>query len=92
MTMINSLMTRFWADDCGAVLTTEYLLLGSIMTLGAATGLNAMKDATVKECENYAQSVSTLSQSYTVPSQSSCGASKPGSSYIDIQQSARATP
>jgi len=79
MKTINTLLRRLWNDDDGAVITTEYLMLGSALALGSATGLNAIKDATVAECQDYAKSVRGMNQSYSVPGQSACGASCGGS-------------
>jgi Flp pilus assembly pilin Flp len=36
---------RLWADDAGSVIATEYVLLASVVTFGAAAGLVEIRDA-----------------------------------------------
>ena len=51
------LLNRLWADNCGAVLTLEYLTLGSVVAMGSAAGLASMKDAMVDECKEFGRAV-----------------------------------
>lgn len=57
------MLKALWADDVGAILTTEYLLLGSIVTLGSAAGLNELRDQTVQECRAFGTDVQAVTQS-----------------------------
>jgi hypothetical protein len=60
-------MTRLmnlWADDCGAVLTLEYLALGGLAAARCAAGLDSMRDSVVDECEEFGHYVRETNQSY----------------------------
>lgn len=79
---MRELICRFWADDVGSVLTTEYLLLGSIISFGAAAGLQAVADGINHQAREYSAAVASITTSYQAPAQRSCGASKAGSHYV----------
>jgi hypothetical protein len=64
MLTLRALMTKLWKDDAGSILATEYLMLGSIVALGGATGLNSLRDATAHEAAEYANSVRAVTQTY----------------------------
>lgn len=51
------LLKALWADETGAVLATEYLTLGSIVALGSAAGLTAVKDSMVEEYKDFGNSI-----------------------------------
>jgi hypothetical protein len=61
------LLNRLWADDCGAVLTLEYLTLGSVVAMGSAAGLASMKDAMVDECKEFGRAVHETNAAYRAP-------------------------
>lgn len=60
--MFVNLMRKFWADECGAVIATEYLMLGSIVAVGGTTGLVSMRDAMNAECQEFGNSVREIRQ------------------------------
>jgi len=64
--MFKSLITRFWADEAGAVIATEYLMLGSIVAAGSTTGLVSMRDAVVSEYQEFGDSVKDIRKAYGV--------------------------
>src|SRR5262245_5371805 len=37
--MLRNLLVNLWADESGAVIATEYLMLGSVVALGSAVGM-----------------------------------------------------
>ena len=79
VSVVRRLLARLWADDCGEVVATEYLALGSVLALGGVGGLVAMRDATVGEMQEYGNSVRQLRQHYPVPSYQDEAPSRPGS-------------
>jgi predicted amino acid-binding ACT domain protein len=52
-----SIMRQLWIDDCGAVLTAEYLTLGSVVALGSAAGLSNIKQEMNDECREFGKSL-----------------------------------
>jgi hypothetical protein len=65
------LLDRLWADDCGAVLTLEYLTLGSIVGLGGAVGLTSLKDTMNEEYREYGASVRDVTRAHRAPADDS---------------------
>lgn len=63
--MLRSLLTRFWEDENGAVVALEYLMLGSIVAVGSATGMVAMRDSVVTEYQEFGQSIRDVRQTYS---------------------------
>jgi len=64
MRTLMNLCGKLWADDSGSVIASEYLMLGSVVTLGGAAGLTAMRDATNQEMREYGQAIHTVSRAY----------------------------
>jgi hypothetical protein len=51
---------RLWQDDAGTLLTSEYLILGTLLTLGIVVGVSATRDTLVSEYEDYAAAIMGL--------------------------------
>ena len=84
---LNSLLVKLWHDDGGAVLSTEYMMLGTIVALGGASGLSALSDATNAEMREFGQAVRSVRQSYHVPTMQTKMAYKAGSAAVDTAPS-----
>jgi Flp pilus assembly pilin Flp len=80
---MKSLLTRFWKDDCGAVISIEYLFFVTIVVLGAIVGLAALRDAIVTELTELGNAILALSQGYTVSGISGSSGSVDGTGTID---------
>ncbi|MCA9222391.1 MAG: hypothetical protein KDA71_18820 [Planctomycetales bacterium] len=52
--------TCLWRDEFGSLLTSEYLILGTILTLGMIVGINAAQTSLVSELEDYAAAIYAL--------------------------------
>lgn len=63
--MFRKLFAELWRDESGAVIATEYLMLGSIVSLGGATGMVAMRDAVGDEYKELGQGVREIRQANT---------------------------
>jgi|SRR5215471_20468441 len=81
--MLRSLFVRLWKDESGAVIATEYLMLGSIVALGSAGGMAAMRDSVVDEYKEFGQGVREARQSYAVPTHRGSAAKTGGSAVTD---------
>jgi hypothetical protein len=84
---VKELLRRFWRDDAGAVVSTEYLMLGSVVVLGGVGGMATLRDATVNEMAEFGKSVRSVRQSYSVAPQQSPVTAKDGTK-ADEDQSA----
>ena len=51
---------RLWTDESGSLLSSEYLILGTILTLGLVVGINAARMAIHSEMEDYAAALEGL--------------------------------
>ena len=56
---------RIWTEDEG-VLTFEWVLLVTLLTIGVVSGLAAARDAVIDELGDVAQAMMALDQSYTI--------------------------
>jgi hypothetical protein len=68
---MKSMFNRFLRSEEGFILSTEAVLVGTIMVLGLIVGITEVRNAVVQELGDYAQAVSWLSQDYAYTSVSS---------------------
>lgn len=59
---LRELLKRFWHDDAGGIISTEYFLLGSIVVMGSTAGMTALRDATVSEMKSLGNSIHAVGQ------------------------------
>lgn len=81
--MLADVLVKFWNDECGAVLSTEYLMLGTVVAVGGASGMAAMRDSVSDEFREYGQSVREVRQAYNVNTRSGGGAQARGTAVSD---------
>ena len=65
---MKSMFNRFLRSEEGFILSTEAVLVGTIMVLGLIVGITEVRNAVVQELGDYAQAVSWLSQDYAYTS------------------------
>ncbi len=78
------MLSQLWRDENGAVITTELVLVLTIMVIGAMTGLVSLRDAIVTELADVADAIATLDQSYVIPGVTSQFAATAGTEFIDL--------
>ena len=59
------LANRLWHDQAGFVITTELVLLSSVVVIGLVTGLTCLRNAVTEELSDVACTISSLDQSYS---------------------------
>jgi hypothetical protein len=59
------LFLRLWHDDCAALLSTEWILIATIMVIGLIPALVALREGTIDELVDIAHSLTGLDQSYS---------------------------
>ena len=62
---MKTMLKRIWMEDEG-VLTFEWVLLVTLLTVGVVGGVAAARDAIIDELGDVAQAMLALDQSYTV--------------------------
>ncbi|MCL4200857.1 MAG: hypothetical protein KJ000_00080 [Pirellulaceae bacterium] len=58
------MLQQLWKDDAGFVITTELLLIVTILVIGLIVGMVAVRDAVVQELGDVAAAIGALDQSY----------------------------
>ena len=56
---------RLWRDEAGFVVSTELVLIATILVIGMITGLVTVRDAVVTELADVADAISEVDQSYS---------------------------
>ena len=80
------MLTKFWVDDNGAIISAELVLLMTIVVIGLITGMVALRNMIVTELADVGAAIGALNQSYSF-SGTAIGTSSPcntaGSSWAD---------
>jgi hypothetical protein len=79
--MVQNLLLKLWRDDAGALLTTEWLMVATILIVGVITGFIAVRQAVLARAFDLASPALGGGQSYTFTGQANCAASTGGSSF-----------
>ena len=53
-------LKALWRDECGGLLSAEYVLLGTLLTLGVIVGLSAVRNAIVQELADLAAAICAI--------------------------------
>lgn len=83
------LLTNFWQDEAGLVMSAELVMLGTVGVIGATVGLSAASTAINDEMVEFSHAIRSLDQSYEVQGHTSCRAWTASSSYHqqDVEKS-----
>ena len=60
-----NMLSRFWNDEAGFVVSSELVLIGTILVLGVVVGLATVRDQVVQELGDLALAISNINQSYS---------------------------
>lgn len=77
-----TLWRRFWRDECGAVISAEMVLIGTVAILGTTVGLKTLSQSINAELTDVARAIRSLDQSYCYCGFSSCRAWTAGSCFM----------
>ncbi|MHB8901759.1 MAG: hypothetical protein ACYC6Y_23635 [Thermoguttaceae bacterium] len=85
------LLKQIWRDQRGFVVSTDLILIATIVILGTLVGLATFRDQVVQEFGDLAMAISRLNQSYTYtgcnyddPLGTDTWAEVAGSTYVDL--------
>lgn len=62
---MKNVLSRMWKEEDG-VLSFEWVLLVTLLTIGIVSGISAARDAIIDELGDVAQAMLALDQSYTI--------------------------
>ncbi|MCS7015851.1 MAG: hypothetical protein RMJ19_10485 [Gemmatales bacterium] len=80
---MRTLLARLYHDDCGALLSFEWILLATILVLAMIVGLKSVQQAVLNEFEDVANAIGALNQTYQYGGAKGCCASTGGSRFKD---------
>ena len=60
------IIRRLWIEEDGYILSTELVLVGSLLVVGIIGGMTTMRDSLVGEMSDLSASVSSMDQSFSV--------------------------
>ena len=63
---MRKMMRKVWNDDQGALISTEYLFVATILVIGMVVGLTNVRDAVNAELTELGNAILALSQGYTI--------------------------
>jgi Flp pilus assembly pilin Flp len=78
-----SILRKLWNDQAGAIVTSELVLIGTILVLGMVVGLTTLRDAVTTEIGDLANAIGSVNQSYSYGGIQGHHATVVGSSWLD---------
>jgi hypothetical protein len=75
---------RFWNDDNGFVVSSELVLIATVLVIGLLTGLASVRDALISELSDVAGAIQDINQSYSIDGVIGHNANTAGFNFIDV--------
>jgi len=79
-----NLVRCLWADQSGAVVSAELIIIATILVLGMIVGLTTVRDQVVQELGDLAAAVASINQSYSFSGVTGHHSSTAGSIFVDL--------
>jgi len=95
---MKNIVSRLWNEEAGFVISTELVLVATILVLALVVGLATVRDAVIQELADVAGAIGAINQSYSFTAVTGHTSSVAGSfmadqiDYCDPQQNANAAP
>lgn len=80
---MKQMLARLWQDDAGFVISTELVLIATILVLGVIVGLTSVRDQVVQELGDLATAIGAINQSYSFTGVTGHTATTAGSLFND---------
>lgn len=77
------MLKKLWNDEAGFVVSTELILIATILVIGLIAGLTTVRDQVVQELGDTADAVSNINQSYSFSAVTGHSSSTAGSDMVD---------
>lgn len=77
------MLHRIWKDEAGFVVSTELILIATILVIGLIVGLATVRDQVVQELGDLATAIGNVNQSYWYDGVTGCTAATAGSMFED---------
>jgi hypothetical protein len=82
---MRKILSRLWQDDAGFVVSTELVLVATILVVGVTIGQATLRDAVISELADTADMVNNINQSYSYTSVTGHSSSVAGSALNDVE-------
>ncbi|MDP7019653.1 MAG: hypothetical protein QGG36_27905 [Pirellulaceae bacterium] len=80
-----NLVQRLWADEAGFVISSELVLVATVLVIGMLVGLATLRDQVLQELADVADAISEINQSYSFTGVTGHTATTAGSVYQDLE-------
>ena len=77
------MLKSLWKDECGAIVSTELVLVITILGIGMIVGLATLRNAVVTELADTAEAIGSVDQSYTYSGITGHESATAGSAFAD---------
>ena len=77
------LIAKLWNDEAGFVVSSELVLIGTILVIGVTVGLTSLRDQVVQELGDLALAIASVNQSYSYSAVTGHSSSTAGSIFDD---------
>jgi hypothetical protein len=75
---------ELWADEAGAIISAELILVVTILVLGMVVGLTTLRNQVIQELGDVAIAIAKVNQSFSFSGANERHASTAGSIFIDL--------
>ena len=77
------LINRLWKEEAGFVISSELVLIATLLVIGMLAGLTAVRDAVVQELGDIANAIGLVNQSYSFSGVTGHNSSTSGTAFND---------
>ena len=80
------LVVRFWKDEAGVIISSELILVITILVIGLIAGMTTLRDAVTLELGDTAAAIGFIEQDYsfTGTTNGAANATTSGSTFVDL--------
>ena len=78
-----NLVTRLWNDEAGFVVSTELMIVATVLVIGMLVGLVSIREQIVQELADVAEAISEFDQSFSFAAVSGHSSSTAGADFVD---------
>lgn len=76
---------QLWSDERGFIVSSELILIATVLVIGLLAGLTTIRDQVVQELADVADAISEINQSYSYNGVTGHSASVAGSVFTDLR-------
>ena len=81
----NTMLKKFWADEAGFLVSSELVLIATMLVLGLLVGLNTLRNSITSELDDVADAIGNINQDYSYSGLTGHSASVAGTVFDDVE-------